>query len=79
MHDVLMILALTGAYIVFVLIRPHHRCWFCRGWGVKGRRRKACRWCGGTGIRFWIGARLVHRGAALAKRYIAERLRERRF
>ena len=78
MTEILRALAVLAGYAVFLLIRPQTRCWFCRGWGMKGRRRKQCRWCDGTGTRFRLGARLVHRGAAVAKRYIAERLRERR-
>lgn len=80
MGQILQTLGGIGMYLSFLLIRPQHRCQFCSGWGVKGgRRKKACRWCRGTGIRFWPGARLVHRGAALAKRYILEFLRDRRY
>jgi hypothetical protein len=75
---VLMALALLAGYAVFLFIRPQKPCRRCRGWGARGRRRKAGRRCGGTGTRFRLGARLVHRGAALAMRYAAERLRERR-
>lgn len=61
---------LTG-YVVFLFIRPQANCWWCRGWGVKGRRKSSCRWCSGTGTRFRLGARLVHRGAAVALRRAA--------
>jgi hypothetical protein len=75
---VLEALAAIGGYALFLFIRPHKNCWWCRGWGVKGRRRSSCRWCSGTGTRFRLGARLVHRGAALIIRRIAEYRRERR-
>ena len=39
----------------------------------KGRRRSYCTRCGGTGKRFRLGARLVHRGAAAAYRYARTR------
>lgn len=78
MTHVLVALALAGGYALFLLIRPQKNCWRCHGWGARGRRRSSCRWCGGTGSRFRLGARLLHRGAALALRYAAERHRERR-
>ena len=78
MDHVLMALLLLGGYALFLLIRPQKNCWRCRGWGTRGRRRSACRWCGGTGTRFRLGARLVHRGAALIIRHVTERRRERR-
>ncbi len=71
MNHILLALAVIGAYAVFLLIHPDKPCRRCRGWGVKGRRRKSCPRCGATGIRFRAGARLVHRGKALIiRRYI---------
>ena len=66
-------LALGAGWVVFLLIRPSKTCRSCAGWGAKGRRRSYCPRCGGTGKRFRIGARLVHRGAAEAYRYIRTR------
>lgn len=77
MGHILMTLGGIGAYVSFLLIRPQTRCWFCRGWGTKGRRRNICRWCSGTGTRFRLGARLVHRGVALAIRHFLEWRNER--
>lgn len=71
---VLITLAVIAGYGVFLLVRPHQKCRRCGGWGSGGRRRAACPRCGGTGTKFRIGAPLVHRGAALAVRYIRERM-----
>ena len=78
MTHVLVVLALIAAYIVFVLVRPQKPCRRCRGWGVKGRRRRSCPRCQGTGTHFRLGAPLIHRGKALVLRYLIEQARERR-
>jgi DnaJ-class molecular chaperone len=71
----LMFLAVVAGYGLFVLIRPTGSCRKCSGWGSKTKRRRvsACGKCSGTGKTFRPGARLVHRGAALAIRSIRER------
>jgi DnaJ-class molecular chaperone len=72
-----MILAIVAGYGLFALVRPTGSCRKCSGWGArKGRRRKvsACGRCSGTGKTFRPGARLVHRGAALAIRTVRERM-----
>lgn len=74
MTQVLIALALTAGYAVFLLARPTRTCRRCRGWGARGRRRSYCTRCGGTGRRFRLGARLVHRGAAGAYRYARKRM-----
>ena len=77
MTQVLIVLALIAGYAVFLLARPEKTCRSCRGWGAKGRRRSYCTRCGGTGKRFRLGARLVHRGAAEAYRYARKRMESR--
>jgi hypothetical protein len=72
---VLMGLALIAVYILLVLVRPQKPCRRCRGWGVKGRARRACPRCQGTGTHFRFGAPTIHRGKALVIRYVRERLR----
>ncbi len=74
MSQVLIVLALAAGYTLFLFIRPTRTCRRCRGWGAKGRRRSYCTRCGGTGRRFRLGARLVHRGAAGAYRYARNRI-----
>jgi DnaJ-class molecular chaperone len=72
----LIFLAIVAGYGLFVLVRPAGACRKCSGWGArKGRRRRvsACGRCKGTGKTFRPGARLVHRGAALAIRSMRER------
>lgn len=65
-------------WALYVLIWPHKQCRWCSGWGSKRRRkRSACSHCQGTGLRFRLSARLVHRGAALAVRTVRERREER--
>jgi len=67
----LIIGAAIAGYTLFVLASPTAACRACRGWGAKERRwrrRKACRRCGGTGVRFRPGARLAHRAAAALMR-----------
>ena len=78
MHHVLVLLALLGAYTLFVLAVPRKRCRRCSGWGVRQKRRSrpACARCKGAGRTFRPGARLVHRGAVTAIKYARER-RER--
>jgi DnaJ-class molecular chaperone len=75
--QVLIVLALLAGYALFLLIKPEKTCRPCRGWGAKGRRRSACTRCGGTGKRFRLGARLVHRAAAEAYRYARKRMETR--
>jgi hypothetical protein len=74
--QVFTVLALLAGYAFFLLARPVKRCRPCAGWGAKGRRRAYCVRCQGTGRRFRPGARLLHRAAAEAYRYIRTR-RER--
>ena len=74
MTQVLLVLGVTAGYALFLLVRPEKTCRSCRGWGAKGRRRSYCTRCGGTGKRFRLGARLVHRGAAEAYRYARRRM-----
>jgi DnaJ-class molecular chaperone len=66
----LIILAAAIGYVLFILASPAGRCRTCRGWGTKPRRRRrrTCRKCGGTGIRFRPGATLVHRALSTARR-----------
>ncbi|HZR53621.1 MAG TPA: hypothetical protein VFB06_29455 [Streptosporangiaceae bacterium] len=52
MDHVLIVLVLVTAYGLFVLVFPDRPC-RCAG---------RCRRCKGTGRRFRLGARLVHRG-----------------
>jgi len=63
----------AAVVFLFLLARPTRTCRSCSGWGAKGRRRSYCTRCGGTGRRFRLGARLVHRGAAGAYRYARTR------
>lgn len=66
-------------WVLYVLIWPHKPCGRCSGWGSRRRRRRsACSHCDGTGIRFRLSARLVHKVAALAVRSGREWLRRRR-
>jgi hypothetical protein len=60
MDHVLVILGLLAAYAVLVLIFPTRACASC------ARHRGPCPRCNGSGRRFRLGARLVHRGAAQA-------------
>jgi DnaJ-class molecular chaperone len=73
MTQVLIALVLIAGWAVFLLIRPTKACRRCAGWGARGRRRSYCAHCRGTGRRFRLGARLVHRGAAEAYRYVRNR------
>lgn len=76
MTHLLMLLAAVAGYGLFVLVSPTGSCRKCSGWGARtGRRRKvsACGRCQATGRTFRPGARLVHRGAALAIRAVRER------
>lgn len=77
MTQVLLVLGATAGYALFLLMRPTKTCRSCSGWGAKGRRRSYCTRCGGTGKRFRLGARLVHRGAAEAYRYARKRMESR--
>jgi hypothetical protein len=62
MDHVLVILGLAATYAVFLLISPTMACGSC------ARHRGPCPRCKGTGRRFRLGARLVHRGAVQARR-----------
>ena len=73
MTQVLYALAALAGYALFLLACPTKRCRSYSGWGAKGRRRSYCTRCSGTGRRFRLGARLVHRGAAAAYRYARTR------
>lgn len=75
MTHLLMFLAVVAGYGLFVLVSPTGACRKCSGWGSRKRHRKvsACGRCKATGKTFRPGARLVHRGAALAIRTIRER------
>lgn len=75
MTHLLTVLAIAAGYGLFVLASPTWGCRKCSGWGSRTRRRKvsACGRCKGTGKVFRPGARLVHRGAALALRHLRER------
>ena len=55
------IAAAVVIYALFVLASPVTGCRRCRGYGTKGRRRRPCGRCGGTGIRFRPGAPLLYR------------------
>jgi hypothetical protein len=61
MDRVLVVLALLGAYALFLLVSPMKACGSCQR-----HRGRPCPRCGGTGRRFRLGARLIHRGAAKA-------------
>lgn len=62
MIQVLTLLAMLAAYGLLVLVSPTRACGSC------GRHRgRPCPRCGGTGRRFRLGARLVHRGAVQRK------------
>ena len=77
----LIVLAVLTGYALFVLVTPATACRACRGWGIharrqatrgrRWRRRPDCRRCGGTGLRFRPGARLVHLAAAALIRHRA--------
>lgn len=75
MTHLLMFLAIIAGYGLFVLVRPQMACRKCSGWGSRTRHRRvsACGRCQATGKTFRPGARLVHRGAALALRHLRER------
>jgi hypothetical protein len=81
MRDVLLGLAVLGAYGLLVLVKPKMGCRKCSGNGSRkrlGRARSACGRCQGTGRRFRPGARLVHAGAVLAVDTIREQVERRR-
>jgi DnaJ-class molecular chaperone len=67
----LIITAAIVAYTVFVLASPTTGCGKCRGYGTKGRRRRSCRRCGGTGIHFRPGAPLAYRALSRYRRHRA--------
>jgi DnaJ-class molecular chaperone len=72
---VLVVLAVIAGWVLFVSISPKTSCGTCSGWGglTRGKRRKSCRACKGTGVRFRFGARLVNAAHAAAIRYIRAR------
>jgi DnaJ-class molecular chaperone len=70
---ILIVLALLAGYALFLLIKPEKACRRCSGWGARGKRRTYCSRCQGTGKRFRLGARLVHRAAAQGYRYLRTR------
>lgn len=55
------IAAAVVAYALIVLVSPVTGCRRCRGFGTRGRKRRACSRCSGTGIRFRPGAPLMYR------------------
>lgn len=73
MGQVLIVTALIAGYAVFLLVKPEKTCRRCGGWGARGKRRSYCTRCQGTGKRFRIGARLVHRAAVEGYRYLRSR------
>lgn len=75
MNQILIALAITAGYGLFVLVRPMMGCRKCSGWGQRTRRRRvsACGRCQGTGRQFRPGARLIHKGAGLGLRQWRER------
>lgn len=71
-------------YTAFCLVRPDKACRRCSGWGSKpGRRprsaRRQCARCDGTGRRFRIPARVIHRirGAYRRHAWLTERAARR--
>lgn len=73
MTHFLILLALVAAYGLFVLVSPMKACGACQR-----HRGRPCPRCGGTGRRFRIGARLVHRGAVKAHQQRRQRRGGRR-
>ena len=71
MTAALIIAAAIIGYALFVLARPVTGCRRCRGFGTKGRRRRPCHRCGGTGIRFRPGAPLLYRAISAYRRHRA--------
>jgi hypothetical protein len=67
----LIIFGAIATYILFVLASPTTGCYKCRGFATKGRRRRPCRRCKGTGIRFRPGAPLLYRAIAGYRRHRA--------
>jgi hypothetical protein len=58
-------LAAVVGWFVFVLARPHARCWRCFGRKVvkprRGKRKQKCRVCRGHGVSRLPGATMAHR------------------
>jgi DnaJ-class molecular chaperone len=73
MTHILIALAVTAAWSLFVLVRPSSSCRRCGGWGHRTRRRSACPRCKGTGRQFRPGARIVHKAAARSLRYVRDK------
>lgn len=61
-------MVVLAVYVAVVLVSPSRPCPRCSGGGTRGRSRKSCGKCGGTGSAFRPGARLVHRGVTAAVR-----------
>ena len=61
MTHALVVLGLLAGYALFVLVSPMKACGSCQG-----HRGRPCPRCAGTGRRFRLGARLIHRGAVKA-------------
>lgn len=73
MIQFLIVLGLVAAYGLFTLVSPTKACGACQRY-----RGRPCPRCKGTGRRFRIGARLVHRGAVKARRQARVRRVSRR-
>ena len=71
MTALLIIAAAVVVYALFVLASPVTGCRRCRSYGTKGRRRRPCRRCDGTGIRFRPGAPLLYRAISGYRRHRA--------
>jgi hypothetical protein len=56
-------LGLLALYVLFVLVRPTHRCWHChrRRMVHRGKRAHPCGVCHATGRVRWPGTTLTHR------------------
>ena len=67
MDHVLVILGLAAFWALFVLVSPTKACGSC------ARHRGPCPRCGGSGRRFRLGARLVHRGVVQARKQARSR------
>jgi hypothetical protein len=68
MTHLLVVLGLLAGYALFVLASPMKACGSCQR-----HRGHPCPRCGGTGRRFRLGARLIHRGAVKAHKRARER------
>jgi hypothetical protein len=73
MDHLLVVLGLAAAYALLLLVSPMKACGACAR-----HPGRPCPRCQGTGRRFRIGARLVHRGMVKARRRSRDRHGERR-